>query len=248
MDMKRFLMLGAALAAFAGPCGAFAAAQDDQPVVLDNVDVRGSKDLDSIAYADEYKVIRKAAALTGLDKVELRFFLRSKRKDIDLKDVRLHLTGSTVDQDVPVAPDGFFTLPILPAAAEEKALVVSNMPSGSLQLFYGPEILGGGTRAVHYRDLMDGMAQSTKMMKALWGFFFPSFVGVSVRFDQPDAFLTFGSPAAPHRIAAENGDTFIILDYDEGLYKENPEISFSTPPSRIVPVNVRPRKSTNAYN
>lgn len=219
--------------------------EGEEPVVLDSITVTGSKDLDTIPYAEEYKVIQKAAALDQLDKVQLRFFLRAKSKDLDLGTVRIHLIGDTINQNIPVSVDGVFALPELPAAAAEGALVVSNKPSGSLQLFYGPEIRIGSPEAMHYRDLIDGMSQSTKMMKSLWGFFFPSFVAVSIRFDAVDQYLAIGPPASQTRISALAGDRFVVIDEDKRLYELNPEVRFSTAPTRIVAVNVRPRRPTN---
>ncbi|MBG9389594.1 hypothetical protein I5803_16310 [Caenimonas sp. DR4.4] len=53
----------------------------------------------------------------------LRFKLLPRKSTTDMRNIDLYIVGSTVDQQVPVAADQTFTLPRIPKALEEDAVV-----------------------------------------------------------------------------------------------------------------------------
>lgn len=81
--------------------------------------------------------------LKGLDAFEkfrslapaapLKFQLVSDTRKINFDSVTLNISGKNTAVPVPVASDGTFVLPRLPAAAEDQAELVSNKPKGVLR-------------------------------------------------------------------------------------------------------------------
>jgi hypothetical protein len=115
--------------------GAPLAAQEREPVALPQVTITAVANRDPVE-----KSYRKM--IRGMDLFEqrhalaraasLRFKLLPRRHGTDMSRVQIDVVGSTVDIEVPVAPDQTFTLARNPQALAENAMVTPNRATGSL--------------------------------------------------------------------------------------------------------------------
>lgn len=207
---------------------------------LESVVVVGTKDPDVAPYKKAFAFIQKFEALAEKDKIYLRFFMQHRDKGIDPRSVRIVVEGSNTHIPVRVEPDGTIDMPVSQAAADDNADVVTNQKLDTFNYYYGPAIKIPNELTFRYRELMDGMVQSTAAMKKLWSVFFPAFKGVTLRYAiARNQFLTIVSSSRGQlQVDIVNDRKAIPLEFDRVLYDENPMVSLSEKPMRILPYNV----------
>lgn len=207
--------------------------------VAQTIVVATVKDPDMMPYSEAFERMKKFESLPEKDKVYLRFFAVLKSDTVKVSDVRIRLDGDGVQLPVPVKSDGTLDLPYSEAAYKEKAEILTNQKAGTMKIYYGPGIKVPETTAFRYRDLMDGVTQSTAMMKSFWNFLFPSFVGASLRYHQANGqYLTINSKNGIQKIQINESKKSIPVEYDRWLYEENPMVTVSEKPEKIFPFNL----------
>ncbi|MES2316549.1 MAG: hypothetical protein V4631_03565 [Pseudomonadota bacterium] len=241
----RTMLLTSALAAltFSLPASAqdgAAAPADEAPMQV--VVVKQRKDPDMISYADVHEKMKKFNALTSRDRIHLRFFAVAKG-DAKMADLKLTLEWPGATKVLPVEADGTIEIPMSEQAVADKADIFTNQKIGAFVIHYGPGINVPATTSFRYREVMDGVKQSTSMMKKFWNFLFPSFKGASLRYGAANGqFLVIQSSKGEQRIAIDTARKAIPLELDSDLYDENPVVTVSEKPLKISPFNVSPKK------
>lgn len=241
--IKHFLLLAVAVAIGLSAPGALA---EDAPAMPETVIVKGIRDPEMIDYKSVVKRMKQFDALRETDKIYLRFFMVPKAKDANISDFRVRLEGKEFEMSVPVEADGTVRLPFSEQALAAEAEVVTNQKAGTLDIYYGPGIKVPEGLSFKYRDVMDGVKQSTSMMKKFWTFLFPSFKGASLRYTKADGqFMIIHAKAGEDKRTIDLARKSIALELDSDLYEENPQITVSERPAKIAPYNVAPDKPKN---
>lgn len=81
------------------------------------------------------------------------------------------------------------------------------------------------------------------MMKKFWFFLFPSFIGASLRYPEAgEQYLVIHSQKGDQRVDIDASRKVIALELDSALYDENPMVTVSEKPLKILPFNVKPSK------
>lgn len=207
------------------------------------VTVTGVKDRDTMPYSIVFKQMNEFNELKENDKIYLRFLLEIK-KDVPIKfsDVVISVEGGDVKLPVKVEDDGTVDFPVSQAAFDAKAEILTNQSGGKLKIIYAPGIKVPAEKSFHYAELMDGVKQSTSMMRKFWHFFFPSFLGASLKYANAHGqSLTIQTKGGDKRLIVDASRKSIALPYDSTLYRENPILVISELPEKIVPYNVGPQ-------
>ena len=203
------------------------------------------KDRDTMPYGDAFKKMEEFGRLKENDKIYLRFFVELKKSSAKkIGDVTIMLDGGDLHQRVAIEDDGTLGLPLSQAAADAKAEIISNQGGGTLKIYYGPGIKVPEATTFKYRDIMDGVNQSSGMMKKFWNFLYPSFKGASLRYAEVhDQYLVIQKKDGDEKIAIDPDRKSIVLEMDSVLYRDNPTVVVSERPRKILPFNVAPPKS-----
>jgi hypothetical protein len=210
---------------------------------VETVLVNGVKDPALMSYVDVIELRQEFDALKNKDKIFLRFYAEMKSKESRISDLKVHLEGENINQPVTVEYDGTLDLPVIDATASKNADIITNQKTGTLKIYYAPGIKVPEGTSFTYREVMDGIEQSTAMMKKFWNFLFPSFHGVSLRYINVDGqFAIIHSKSGDKKISIDQTRKSIALEYDAALYEENPIVTVSEKPVKISPVNVGARK------
>lgn len=218
--------------------GAVPETQEMQTVIIKKL-----KDPDMMSYAYVFEKMAAFQKLKQQDKIFLRFFAVPKG-GVKLSDVQMSLEGEGISVPLAMEPDGTIDLPRSQDAYDKKADVLTNQKPGSLKVHYGPGIKVPESQAFKYRDIMDGVKQSTAMMKEFWSFFFPSFKGASLRYAAPEGqYLLIRSASGEKRVNIDPQRKSIPVELDSDLYDENPDVWVSHQPLKISPFNVTPPKA-----
>lgn len=209
---------------------------------IPTVVVKQVKDPDMMAYSKVFEYMKEFETVKPHDKIFLRFFVVPKG-DAKISDLKLTVEGDGVNLPVDIETDGTVHFPVSEAAYAAKADVYTNQKTGRYKIYYGPGIQVPETTSFHYRDLMDGVKQSTAMMKKFWFFLFPSFIGASLRYPEANGqYLVIHSKSGDQRIDIDTGRKVIALELDGALYTENPMVTVSEKPFKISPFNVSQSK------
>jgi len=240
--MKNFL---AAACLFSFICLSFAArAQEisvDAPPVQE-VEIRQIKDPDIMPYSKVYEYMKKFDTIEPNDKIYLRFVV-SPKGDARISDLKLTVEEGVNNLPVEIEPDGTSHFPISEAAYAAKSSIYTNQKAGRYKFNYSPGIVVPETTSFRYRDVMDGVKQSSAMMKKFWFFLFPSFVGASLRYPEVQGqYLVIHSQKGDQKVDIDLSRKVIALELDAALYDENPMVTVSEKPFKILPFNVRPSK------
>lgn len=240
MKSKLALCLSVAWLPFAASAQAPADANDTPKVIISEI-----KDRDTMPYGDAFKKMEEFGRLKENDKIYLRFFVELKKNSPKkISDVAITLEGAELHHPVAVEDDGTLGLPVSQAAANAKAEILSNQGGGTLKIYYGPGIKVPETTTFKYRDIMDGVKQSSGMMKAFWSFLYPSFRGASLRYAEAhDQYVVIQKKDGDEKIVIDPDRRSIVLEMDSVLYRDNPTVVVSERPRKILPFNVAPPKS-----
>lgn len=247
MNKTTGFLLAAALLYISVPLCAGATEPPVPPVPPDmsTVTVKGIKDRDTMPYSILYKQMLDFKNLKENDKIYLRFFFEIKKGfPTKFGDLVVSVDGGDLHLPATVEDDGTVNLPVSQAAFDANAEILTNQGGGSLKVFYGPGIKIPAENTFRYSEIMDGVKQSTSMMRKFWHFFFPSFLGASVRYaDAHGQSLTIKAKGGDETLVVDASRKSIVLPYDPVLYRENPMVIVSERPQKILPYNTAPPKS-----
>lgn len=208
---------------------------------MQTVVVRQIKDPDMMAYSYVFEKMQDFEKLKEKDKIFLRFFA-VPIGDAQLSKLRLTLEGPERSEELKVEPDGTIEFPFSEQAYATKAEVMTNQKLGAFKVHYGPGIKVPASTTFKYRDVMDGVKQSTTMMKKFWNFLFPSFKGASLRYATAEGqYAIIQSAQGERRIEINPDKKSIAIELDSSLYEENPTVTVSQKPDKISPFNVKPK-------
>lgn len=202
------------------------------------------KDRDTMPYSDAFERMQAFNGLKDSDKIYLRFFVEVKKSAKKMSDVKITLDGQDLHQSVALDDDGTLGLPVSREAVDAKAEIMSNQGGGTVKIYYGPGIKVPEGTVFKYRDIMDGVKQSSGMMKKFWSFLYPSFKGASLRYaDARDQYVVIQKKDGDEKIVIDPDRKSIVLELDSVLYRDNPTVLVSERPKKILPFNVAPPKS-----
>jgi hypothetical protein len=213
---------------------------------VDRIEVTGIKDPDAMPYSKAFDAIKKFKKIGPLRYASLKFFFKTDDASFDFRALKLHLSSDSMALSIPIGSDGVFEMPFSEKAMTENGELYLNQKPGKMKGFYGPFINIPESSTFTYRELMDGVTESTKIMKKMYGFFFPSFLGASLRYSKLESqSLEIRSSRGTERIVIGAERKSISLDFDRSLYEENPSVWISHKPIRIVPFNVAQPKAND---
>lgn len=200
-------------------------------------------------FADQQKLVDR---LRQLDQLDVHTYIRSKDASVKPSDIKVEArlkSGQVVS--ISIAADGTFTIPAMPALAQENPLFVSNQPKGTMELDFRVGIKPPALAAQHYVDLMRGLAQIDDAMKIPGVPPAPKFRGLLFGFREGTHTLTLHTTKGDrvtksetreqlhkdHKEASIPGAAtmFIYVPLDEDLMRENPRATFDEVPVAVVP-------------
>lgn len=209
---------------------------------MQTVEIKQIKDPDMMPYSKVYEYMKEFETVKPHDKIYLRFVVAPKG-DAKISDLKLTVEEGVNNLPVEIEPDGTVHFPKSEVAYAAKSSIYTNQKAGRYKINYGPGIVVPEETSFRYRDLMDGVKQSSAMMKKFWFFLFPSFIGASLRYPEAkEQYLVIHSHKGDQKVDIEASRKVIALELDSALYDENPVVTVSEKPFKILPFNVKPSK------
>jgi len=208
---------------------------------MQTVVVTLTKDPDLLPYTKIYEKMQEFETIKERDKIYLRFFAAPKG-DAELSKLKMSLASGGANMPIDIEPDGTIQFPVPAPGDVANAAVLTNQ-RGNFKIHYGPGIKVPESESFRYRDVMDGVKQSTTMMKKFWSFLFPSFKGAGLRYAEANGqYAIIHARQGDIKIDVVPARKSIPLELDSSLYEENPLVTVSQRPVKISPFNVSPSR------
>ena len=200
----------------------------------------GGKARASITYATLCHVKRKVESLNGAG-IIVEPVVRARSKGTDVVNISLTIESSVNGEiKVPVDADGVIgDFPITDSLERENPSVVANEPKGTLELALRVRIPVPNSRTFPYSELANGLRQANVVFRreiGLLGFlaaqtrdvelFFPKTAGSKAE-------LVINAKDGPRKFIADQSGK-LVLQIDNTLAAENPEVVLSDAPQSIV--------------
>lgn len=108
---------------------------------IQRVEIRGVADPAWSSYRKIIKFINKVdAKVADRSMVDISYSLKPKDPNSSLEGINLTLKSETIHQNLPVTSNGLVTIPVIDAAYDEDAQLVTNRPKGTLLFAYSVHI------------------------------------------------------------------------------------------------------------
>lgn len=104
---------------------------------IQRIEIRGVADPEWSSYRKIVKFINKVdAKVADRSMVDISYSLTPKDPNSSLEGINLTLKSETIHQNLPVTSNGLVAIPVIDAAYDEDAQLVTNRPKGTLSFAY----------------------------------------------------------------------------------------------------------------
>jgi len=185
-----------------------------------------------IAYHALAELPAKFEAVPTAERDRVRLILRILSKDAGHAPITM--TAELPDRriDIPVAPNGDFTLPNDPGLAAADPIFMTNQPKGSLDLDFEFAALLPNPVEFRYADLTLAATQANKLIEreaGIMSWMAPEVKGMLFTCDGAPGCVLTVHRAAGDRTYPPNAAGIIALKFDRELAAENPQITAPRP-------------------
>ncbi|MEY4730031.1 MAG: hypothetical protein RL020_1189 [Pseudomonadota bacterium] len=207
------------------------------PQQIEKIEVKGLRDPGMMPYKEAYAYLQKINA-NPHDKIAVRMRVVPVDKNLSLRDIKITLQGDKTSRVIPIADDGLIEVPLEKALIEDNAEFISNQKKNSLQVHVNVDVLLPSNGALRYRYLSDALNQARDSVKSIVPWYVRwlvpnSWNAVDIEFAEPGKATAAIMATSGKQVFRADKDKLIKLLLDDYLITENPEVVFSTPPTRI---------------
>ena len=196
----------------------------------------GAEEMGKIPYAMLHEVFARAAKVKNPNLRAVAVFV--PRPGVEPRDVTLIIQAKKGSIKVELDPDGEIrSFPMNDELLKENPFILTNQPKGTSELNVSIGIVVQNSLTYSYRQLHDLLEQANAEIMKQGGT--PSPVAPKVKallfqFEKPDkATLTIAAKGGPQILTA-NDETGIRLTMDNNLVSEDPKLTVSEKPRRII--------------